>query len=214
MFNPDLNPYVTEMDQHRDIIKTLPPEANKDFFDFIKTDAPLIVDLGCGAGNFLRDYAIQNPDARFVGFELRFKRLVKGAVKFKKRDIDNIRLVQARAEDITDWFPEKAISEIHVNFPDPWPKKRHRKHRLISQAFLNNVHKLLRDDGAFTFKTDHEDYFNYAVEQLTAYPYLNIKEYSEDLHNSRYNETNILTEFESLFKGKGFPVYYMKTDKL
>ncbi|MCG8338041.1 MAG: tRNA (guanosine(46)-N7)-methyltransferase TrmB [Proteobacteria bacterium] len=213
MFDPDLNPYVTKMEQHRDIIKTLPLETNKDFFDFVKTDAPLIVDLGCGAGNFLRDYAMQKPDARFVGFELRFKRLVKGAVKFKKRDIDNIKLVQARAEDIADWLPEKAVSEIYVNFPDPWPKKRHHKHRLISQQFLKNVYKLLSDDGNFTFKTDHWDYFTYAAEQVKNCPYLHVKEYSEDLHNSKYNDTNILTEFESLFKGKGFPVYYLKTDK-
>ncbi len=213
MFSPELNPYVSKLEEHRDIIKTLPLEANTDFFDFVKTENPLIIDLGCGAGNFLRDYAAMNPDSRFVGFELRFKRLVKGAVKLKKRNIANVRLVQARAEDIDDWIPEKSTSEIHVNFPDPWPKKKHHKHRLISEQFLTRVNSLLTDDGSFIFKTDHQEYFGYALDRIKNFPFLEIAAYSEDLHNSEFNDTNILTEFESLFKGKGFPVYYIKTNK-
>jgi tRNA (guanine-N7-)-methyltransferase len=213
MFRPELNPYVSKLEEHRDIIKTLPLESNTDFFDFVKADNPLIIDLGCGAGNFLREYAIIKPDSRFVGFELRYKRLVKGALKLKKRNITNVRLVQARAEDIDDWLPEQSTDEIHVNFPDPWPKKRHHKHRLISEQFLSKVNKLLKKDGSFTFKTDHQDYFHYAVDRIKSCPFLDSVSYSEDLHHSEFNDTNILTEFESLFKGKGFPVYYIKTSK-
>jgi tRNA (guanine-N7-)-methyltransferase len=212
MLNPDRNPYVSRLEEHRDIIKTLPIESNLEFFDFVRSPGPLIVDLGCGAGNFLRDYAVCRPETRFVGFELRYKRLVKGAVKLKKHAITNVRLVQARAEDIDLWLPQNSTKEIHVNFPDPWPKNRHRKHRLISERFLSTLRRLLTPEGSFFFKTDHEDYFHYVVDRIDACPFLETTAYSEDLHRSEYNEYNILTEFELLFKKKGFPVFYLKTN--
>lgn len=211
MSNPILNPYVSKLEEHRDIILTSPTENNGEFLEFVNAPYPLIVDLGCGAGNFLRDLAKSRPEARFVGFELRYKRLVKGALKFKKQAITNIRLVQARAEDIHCWLPENSAAEMYVNFPDPWPKNRHRKHRLLNERFLITMRRLLTPDGSFIFKTDHQDYFKHVVEQLRTCPYYEMTEYSEDLHNSEYNESNILTEFELLFKTKGFPVYYLKT---
>lgn len=213
MFNPDLNPYVSKLEEHRDVISTLPVEANSQFTEFVNVGRPLIIDLGCGAGNFLRDYAQLRPDAHFIGFELRFKRLVKGAIKLKKWEIPNVRLVQAKAEDIQDWIPEDSVEEIHVNFPDPWPKKRHQKHRLISERFLVKIHRLLIDKGCLILKTDHKDYFDWAFDQVKNSSLLEISAYSEDLHQSEYSAGNIMTEFESLFKGKGFPVYYFRTIK-
>jgi tRNA (guanine-N7-)-methyltransferase len=211
MFNPGLNPYVGKLEQHRDIIITSQDEDDDDLLKFIQHSNPLIVDLGCGAGNFLRDYAILRPESSFIGFELRYKRLVKGAIKFKKRDIKNIRLIRARAEDINLWIPEKRISELHVNFPDPWPKTRHLKHRLISREFLETVNRQIDDQGLFVFKTDHKDYFRFAVNLINQCPFLETIEYSENLHQSDYKDANVLTEFEALFRGKGFPVYYIKT---
>lgn len=214
MFDPDLNPYVSRLEEHRDIVSLPPFEENQEFGDFVKSKKPLIIDLGCGAGNFLRDYALMKPEANFVGFELRFKRLVKGAIKFKKRGIDNVRLVQAKAEDIAVWIPDNNADEIHVNFPDPWPKKRHQKHRLVTSKFLKTLSLLLKNKGSFILKTDHKDYFHWAVDQIKQSPFFEISGYTEDLHNSEFNESNILTEFESLFKGKGFPVYFVKTNKV
>lgn len=210
MFDPDLNPYVAQLDNHRDIIKTPPVESNQELLEFIQEKSRLIVDLGCGAGNFLRDYSMEQPNANFLGFELRFKRLVKGAEKLKKRDISNVKLIQARAEDIESWLPDESADEIYVNFPDPWPKKRHRKHRMMTDEFLFKVKKVLRPSGCFVFKTDHFDYFGMVKELVDNSIYFQLVEYTEDLHNSEYNENNIRTEFESLFKGKGFPVYYLK----
>ncbi len=210
MFNPDLNPYVSQLDDHKDIIRTIPVEGKPDFSDLIHPIRPLIVDLGCGAGNFLRDYALFRPEYNFVGFELRFKRLVKGAIKLKKRNINNVNLIQARAEDIGLWFPDGCISEIYINFPDPWPKKRHRKHRLMTSDYLKTVYPLLVKGGHLVFKTDHEDYFHAVVALISQQTDFEMCEYSEDLHDSVYNESNIPTEFEMLFKGKGCPVFYIK----
>jgi len=212
MFDPDLNPYVAKIQEYKDIITTIKRGETPDSGKLLNEDRPIVVDLGCGAGNFLRDYALIKPEYDFVGFELRYKRLVKGAIKFKKRDIKNIQLVQARAEDIGQWFPNQSIHEVNVNFPDPWPKKRHHKHRLISHEYLQILNRLLKPGCQFVFKTDHKDYFLYAAELIKQQSFFNLKEYSEDLHNSSYNEENIPTEFEQLFKNKGYPVYYIRVE--
>ncbi|NQU64766.1 MAG: tRNA (guanosine(46)-N7)-methyltransferase TrmB [SAR324 cluster bacterium] len=211
LFNLNLNPYVTKIQQHADIIKTYHAEENPDTTNFINLSRPIIVDLGCGAGNFLRDYALSAPEVDFFGFELRYKRLVKGALKFKKRNLANVRLIQARAEDIALWFPPGSIREININFPDPWAKKKQLKHRLITPDFLTVLKGLLEEDGQFVFKTDHQDYFCLTKMLIEESALFEIIGYSEDLHNSSLNEQNIPTEFELLFKHKGYPVYYIKT---
>ncbi len=209
-FDPDLNPYIAQIQHHKDIIRTASIDDVPSFHDFTDLSRPVVVDLGCGAGNFLRDYALSTPDCSFVGFELRYKRLVKSAIKFKKHGITNVRLIQARAEDVALWFPPRSIKEVHINFPDPWPKKRHRKHRLISSEYLKTLAALLVANGRLAFKTDHEDYFHAVINLIEHESLYEIVERSEDLHNSIYNRENISTEFELLFKNKGYPVYYVK----
>ncbi|MCP4757010.1 MAG: tRNA (guanosine(46)-N7)-methyltransferase TrmB [Proteobacteria bacterium] len=211
MFDPNLNPYVAQIQDHKDIIWTAPIDDNPDRRKFETSQRPIIVDLGCGAGNFLRDYALSAPECDFIGFELRFKRLVKGAIKFKKHNVKNVRLVQARAEDIACWFRPDSLKEIYINFPDPWPKKRHRKHRLLTLPYLATLNKLLIKNGHFIFKTDHSEYFFPVLDLIKQQSLFEIIEYSEDLHNSSYNDRNIPSEFEMLFKNKGYPVYYVKT---
>ncbi|MBU2647507.1 tRNA (guanosine(46)-N7)-methyltransferase TrmB [bacterium] len=210
-FNPNLNPYVAKVQQHRDIIITQNTGEDPSAVGGIISSRPIIVDLGCGAGNFLRDYALLAPEFDFFGFELRYKRLVKGALKFKKHDLSNVRLIQARAEDVALWFQPASIKEIHVNFPDPWPKKRHLKHRLLTADFLMKISRLLEPGGHLVFKTDHRDYFTPVKAQLETGGIFEIIEYTEDLHHSPLNEQNIPTEFELLFKNKGYPIFFIKT---
>ncbi len=197
--------------QHKDIIITQSEEGNPDRSAFFSDSKPIIIDLGCGAGNFLRDYARLYPDFNFYGFELRFKRLVKGALKFKKHKLTNIRLIQARAEDITSWFPSGSIKEVNINFPDPWPKKKHLKHRLMTAGFLVKLNDLLEEGGHFVFKTDHCDYFRPVKSLIEESGLFDVVGCSEDLHNSPFNEHNIPTEFEQLFLSKGYPIYYIKS---
>jgi len=211
MFDPNLNPYVTQLELHSDIIQTAPLGIQERRPKIAKGLRPIVVDLGCGAGNFLRDYAQALPDWDFYGFELRYKRLVKGALKFKKWGLTNVQLIQARAEELGNWFLPRSIREIHINFPDPWPKKKQQKHRLLNAGFMKTLHQLLERDGSWVLKTDHPDYFFPTLEQIKAMPFFDVVAYSEDLHGSEYMAGNIATEFELLFRSKGCPVYYVKT---
>ena len=206
------NPYIDRLDLYRDIIITAENLERLGSSGFFDPKRKSIVDIGCGSGNFLRDYAKRRPDCRFIGFELRFKRLVKGAIKFRKHNITNVQLIRSKAERIADWMQPKSICEVYINFPDPWDgKKRHRKHRLITAEYLSTIHSLVVQGGYFIFKTDHEKYFRQVKKLLEMQSELQLTEYSEDLHCSQYNENNISTEFELLFKRKGYPVFYLKT---
>jgi len=206
-----LNPYILRIEEHSDIIWSDPEKHKNTCAEFISSNKNLIVDLGCGAGNFLRDYAKLKPDSNYIGFELRYKRLVTGAIKFNKHDITNIRLIRARAEDIANWLPFKVADIIHVNFPDPWPKRKQQKNRLLNIVYLRRIFELLKTDGCFVFKTDHSEYFKQVKGLIESEKQFKIQEFSDDLHNSPYQEDNIETEFEQLFKNQKLPIYYLKT---
>ena len=207
------NPYIVELDKHQDIIiqrgeDNIPFDLKR----FTHPERKLILDLGCGAGNFLRDYSQRYPKYNFIGFEIRYKRLVKGALKFKKRSLTNIKLIKDRAESLPIWFAPKSVDEINLNFPDPWAnKKRQLKHRLVTTTYLEKIYSILKNGGNFVFKTDHQEYFHWVVNLLKNQDQHRIVELTEDLHNSKLDADNIPTEFELLFKGKNFPVYYLKT---
>jgi len=211
MISSQTNPYIDEIHEHKDIVWLANQEENFKLDSFQNPQRRLVLDLGCGAGNFLRDYAQVEPETNFVGFEVRYKRLVKGAEKFKKKGLENVRLVQGRAEGITEVFQSQSVHEININFPDPWAKRKQLKHRLINQDYLKKIHSLLVSGGHFVFKTDHQGYFAMVAGLLQQQSDLKLIEYSENLHHSEFDEKNIPTEFELLFKYKDCPVYYLKT---
>jgi len=104
---------------------------------------------------------------------------------------------------------------MHINFPDPWSKKSRRKNRILSAEFLSVMLPLFRSNGELLFKTDHLEYFETVTEILQQLKTYKIVEHTSDLHNSEYNENNILTEFEMLFKSKGNPpIGYLKATAL
>jgi len=204
------NPYTQSIHEHSDLIwmDGTPPAGKLE--SFLSDGAPVVLDLGCGAGNFLRDSALKFPEERFIGFELRYKRLVLGARKMKKWGIKNVRLSKMRAEKLGEWIKPQSLDRVHVNFPDPWPKTRHRKHRMIQAPFLAELQKMLKSSGVFQFKTDHREYFESSLELLKETPYFEVIELSWDLHQSEYKDDNVYTEFERLFLSKGMPVYHLK----
>ena len=113
--------------------------------------------------------------------------------------------MREHGEFIDEYLSHKSINSIHINFPDPWSKKSHRKHRILSADFLTKAHPYFRSGGKLRFKTDHLEYFETVTDIIQNLETYKIVEYSKDLHQSEYKEHNILTEFEMLFKSKGNP---------
>jgi len=125
---------------------------------------PVEVELGCGDGSFLTDYARAHPESNFLGVERLLGRLRKTARKGARVGLRNLRLVRIEAAYFLEFLlPSASIQALHVYFPDPWPKRKHRRHRLVNERFPQLAARTLIPGGRVCLRTDHEDYF----EQMT-----------------------------------------------
>jgi tRNA (guanine-N7-)-methyltransferase len=121
---------------------------------------PVEVELGSGDGSFLAQYARQHPERNFIGIE----RLMGRARKLERKGLRagsiNLRVVRVEAGYFTQYLlPAASVSAFHIYFPDPWPKKRHRHHRLVSETFPALAATCLAPGGRVYLRTDDQDYF-------------------------------------------------------
>jgi tRNA (guanine-N7-)-methyltransferase len=126
---------------------------------------PLVVEIGFGRGEYLRSLAASTPDVAHVGVDLSRRRVFKMARRLAKTEERNIRLVEARAEDVVrDALEAASVAAFWVNFPDPWPKKRHHRRRLLQPRFVAALADRLVPGGVLHAATDHAEY----AEQIDA----------------------------------------------
>ena len=206
-----INPYMARIYDYPELLIPHPtPENFQQLWDSKKRDNPdasgkVHLEIGCGSGLYLIGWALANPQDFFIGFELRYKRLVLAAKKMEQEYTHNILLMRERGEFLREYMPKNSMDCMHINFPDPWSKKSRRKNRILSAEFLSVMLPLFRSKGELLFKTDHLEYFETVTEILQQLKTYKIVAHTSDLHSSEYNENNILTEFEMLFKSKGNP---------
>jgi tRNA (guanine-N7-)-methyltransferase len=125
----------------------------------------LIVDIGFGRGEFLLDVAQREPKRAFVGIERSFKRTLKMARRLARQEVANVRLVEALAEQgVASLLPEASVRTAWINFPDPWPKDRHARRRLVQPPFVAALARRLVPGGVVHLATDDPRY----AEQMDA----------------------------------------------
>lgn len=130
-------------------------------------DRPLEIDLGCGDGSFLIDLAKHHPERDFIGVERLLGRCKKVARKISRNSLNNARILRLDSKYVVEWLlPKASVSRIHLLCPDPWPKVRHHRRRLVQIPFLKELKTALVPGGEFLFMTDHEEYFEYACERI------------------------------------------------
>ncbi|MFH0798551.1 MAG: tRNA (guanosine(46)-N7)-methyltransferase TrmB [Pseudomonadota bacterium] len=118
-----------------------------------------IVEVGPGRGDFLFHLAEINPDATVVGIEIKRKRVDKLISRVEKRGLKNVSLIQDDARDaLPRIFKDQSVDEIHMNFPDPWPKNKHAKNRAASREFLEECRRILKIGGTISIATDSLPY--------------------------------------------------------
>lgn len=173
----------------------------------VPPSAPLHLEIGPGNGFFLRDLAAREQGAAIVAVEIRFKRVWLAAKKSLEAGHRHVRVVHHHAGYLTDLFEPGELDRIWLNHPDPWPKDRHHKHRLLQPAFVETLRSLIRTGGEFWLKSDFQPYGPLAEALFTAPAWTPIAS-TADLHggDSPLRATNIQTNYERKKRAEGLPI--------
>ena len=164
--------------------------------EICRGDRPLEVDLGCGDGSFLMEMAREFPERDFLGVERLLGRVRKVCKKITRRQLENARVLRLDSRYVVEWLlPEGSVSRLHLLCPDPWPKLRHNRRRVMQLTFLEAVRRALVPGGEFLFMTDHEEYFQWAVEKVADFGEFEVLEWTESTFF--YPKTDFQQQWES-----------------
>lgn len=159
----------------------------------------LEVELGCGDASFLAEYARRQPQNNFIGVERLLGRIQKLDRKGRRAGLTNLRGVRIESAYFLHYLlPLHAASALHIYFPDPWPKKKHRRHRLINEKFPALAHAALARGGVVYLRTDDTDYFGQMTEVFAVSREFQRVETPAEL-------AEVLTDFERDFNAQGIP---------
>jgi tRNA (guanine-N7-)-methyltransferase len=144
------------------LLPELPPDPKALF----GREGPLVVEVGFGDGRFTARYARTHPERLILGAEVSAASVQRALRRLKREGIGNARLYLGEgAFALRNLVPPRSVLEVIVNFPDPWPKKRHQERRLLQEAFFRRLSTRLVQGGRLLLTTDHEDYFAFALEE-------------------------------------------------
>ena len=177
--------------------------------------APVFLEIGAGKGGFATEMARRNPDAAYFAMERVSDCAMLAAEKamsMKEEGRDNLRIVVDTADNLTRIFDEGTVSHIFLNFSDPWSKKGYAKRRLTHRRYLAVYLNLLKEGGKLTFKTDNVGLFDFSLEEISAIG-ISLDKMTRDLHNSEYNEGNVMTEYEANFSSMGMSINMLEFTK-
>lgn len=164
-------------------------------------DNPVEIEIGSGKGTFLVESAVARPETNFVAIEMAGAFAAHVRDRVRRRDLRNVRVVRAEAEAFLErHVPPGSVRAIHVYFPDPWPKKRHHKRRLVTPRFAALAARALEPGGELRFVTDHDEYFQEAVSVLAETPGI-----GPDTVGA--GEMDDLTNYERKYRAEGRPIH-------
>ena len=178
--------------------------------DHFKNTNPIVLELGCGKGEYTVGLAVKFPFKNFIGVDIKGARIWRGAKTAYEKKIPNASFLRTRIEFINSFFLNDEIDEVWLTFPDPYPKIRNARKRLTSPHFLNLYRSLLRDNGIVHLKTDNRDLYNYTC-SIAEHNNLEIINATEDLYSGRI-ENDILTirtHYENIFLRKKIRINYL-----
>jgi len=165
---------------------------------------PLHVDLGCGDGSFLCALAQRMPDKNFLGIERLLNRVRTSARK--AASLDNVRLLRMESFYAVRYLlPAESVERFYLLFPDPWPKRRHHRRRIVTQDFLGSIHAALQKNGSIYVATDDVDYFRKIKETANSDPGFASIDATLDLPPSR---------FGFIFWNKGVSIHSLELRKI
>lgn len=180
---------------------------------FFKNNNPIVLELGCGKGEYTVGLAKRYPDKNFIGVDIKGNRIWTGAKQAVENKMENVAFVRTRIDFIESCFGKEEVDEIWITFPDPQPQKTRERKRLTNMMFINRYRTILKKGGTINLKTDNEPFYNYSREIIKEN---NLHEL--DATNDLYADVNkrdealttIKTHYEKIFSDKGFKICYLK----
>ncbi len=179
--------------------------------DFFKNSNPIVLELGCGRGEYTVGLANLFPEKNFIGIDIKGDRIYKGSKAAEENDLQNVGFLRIMIQELEEHFDENEVDEIWITFPDPRPRNKDIKRRLTSGRYLDKYYKILRDHGLIHLKTDSRPLFDFTLETIETYHKENL-EFTFDLYNSNLKEANfgITTRYEKKFMAEGFTINYLR----
>lgn len=179
--------------------------------DFFRNDKPIVLELGCGRGEYTVALAAANPDINYIGIDIKGARMWRGAKTATESGMANAAFLRTRIEFINSFFDRGEVDEIWITFPDPQLKKQRVKKRLTSPAFLGYYARFLKPDVPVNLKTDSQHLHEYtkAVAQCNELP---VSVCSNDIYNDGTADPvlSIKTAYEQKFLSEGLPITYIR----
>jgi tRNA (guanine-N7-)-methyltransferase len=172
----------------------------------------IVLELGCGRGEYSTGLAAINPDKNYVGIDLKGARLWKGSVVAVENNLNNVAFLRTQIQNIDSFFAEDEVSEIWITFPDPRPKDSDEKRRLTSSRYMALYRKIMKAGGVMNFKTDNLPLFEYTLEEVFPHQNLADLEFTKDLYNSPLLDLHhkIQTTFEKKYLNNGEKINYLR----
>jgi tRNA (guanine-N7-)-methyltransferase len=177
--------------------------------EFFNNNNPLILELGCGKGEYTVGLARQNSSTNFIGIDIKGSRMWRGAKTAVEEELKNVGFIRTRIGLINSFFGNEEVSEIWITFPDPQPKKYYK--RLTSTRFLGYYQQFVKNDGFINLKTDSVELYTY-TKQLIELNNIELVTDTDNLYESDLvDETlSIKTFYEQQWLEQGKPIHYLR----
>ncbi|NND05932.1 MAG: tRNA (guanosine(46)-N7)-methyltransferase TrmB [Saprospiraceae bacterium] len=180
--------------------------------EHFKNDAPLVVELACGGGEYTLALAEQYPMKNFVGVDIKGNRIWKGARKALEADLRNVAFLRTRIEQLMHFFAPDEIDEIWITFPDPFLRKSKANRRLTSPHFLDTYWTLLKKDGEVHLKTDSPELFAFTLDSLQEHRSCEVICADHDIYSKTLTqpELAIQTFYEKMHLAEGKTIKHIQ----
>ncbi|MFO0848699.1 MAG: tRNA (guanosine(46)-N7)-methyltransferase TrmB [Gemmataceae bacterium] len=211
----ELAPYVVDLPAASPSRRpgTVPPPVPIDWAALFGNANPVEVEVGFGKGLFLVNAGVSRPDRNFFGVEIVRKYQLYAATRIASRKLPNVKTCCADAKAVLrEYVPAGSVSVVHVFFPDPWWKTRHKKRPLFTPEFAADVARVLEVGGCLHFVTDVADYFEMVTGMLKGVPAF--RELPPPDENAPTHDMDYLTNFERKFRKEGRPIYRSRYEKV
>ena len=177
-----------------------------------KNNNPLILELGCGKGEYAVNLARLFPDKNFIGIDYKGNRIWRGAKTALEENINNVAFLRIQIENLLDYFAKGEISEIWITFPDPQPQVSREKKRLTSHRFLSMYKIVLQKDGIIHLKTDSDSLYLYTLQKITEVPGFEVLINTDNLYESSFADEilSIKTYYEKKYLAGKKNINYLK----